>query len=56
MKKEIMDILCCPNCKEELDLTVVKEDQKEVITGYLTCKKCNEIFKIEDGIPSLLPK
>lgn len=56
MKKEIMDILCCPNCKGELDLAVLKEDYKEIVTGSLTCKKCNEKFKIEEGIPCLLPK
>lgn len=50
-----MDILACPMCKGDLELTVVEEDQKEVITGSLYCPKCKEAYPIEDAIPNLLP-
>ncbi len=50
-----MEILCCPVCKGDLDLTVKKESGDEVIEGILYCKKCNENYPIEDGIPNLLP-
>ncbi len=56
MKKELMDILCCPTCKGELDLKIKKQEKKEVIIGSLTCKRCNTIYDIEDGIANLLPK
>jgi uncharacterized protein YbaR (Trm112 family) len=56
MKKELMDILACPMCKGDLELSIDKEDEKgEVVTGSLYCKKCDECYPIEEGIPNLLP-
>lgn len=55
MKKAIMDILACPVCKSELELTVETEEGDEVITGNLVCHQCNESYPIEDAIPNLLP-
>ena len=54
MKRELMDILVCPVCKGELELTV-EEDKEEVVTGSLFCPKCNERYPIVDTIPHLLP-
>ena len=56
MKKDMLDILCCPTCKGDLELKIKKEENKEIIEGNLTCKKCNCVYSIEDGIPNLLPK
>ena len=50
-----MDILVCPVCKEELELTVDEENEKEVIAGSLYCTKCDHRYPIEDTIPNLLP-
>ncbi|MCK4810861.1 MAG: methytransferase partner Trm112 [Methanosarcinales archaeon] len=57
MKKELMDILACPMCKGDLELNVtdVSDSVDEVITGTLYCKKCDEYYPIEDGIPNMLP-
>jgi len=55
MKKELMDILACPVCKGELELSVEAEDGNEVITGSLYCPKCDVRYPIVDGIPNLLP-
>ncbi|HEY3272979.1 MAG TPA: methytransferase partner Trm112 [Methanocella sp.] len=55
MKKDLMDILCCPVCKGDLTLTIKKEEAGEIIDGSLYCAKCNETYPIEDGIPNLLP-
>ena len=55
VKKELMDILACPVCKGDLELTVDKEDDREVITGSLFCARCNERYPIVDSIPNLLP-
>jgi len=55
MKLELMEILCCPMCKGDLDLTIDEEDDKEIIKGSLFCEKCNEYYPIEDGIPNMLP-
>jgi uncharacterized protein YbaR (Trm112 family) len=56
MKKDIIDILCCPTCKGKLELSVNKEVKGEIIKGNFNCKKCNATYVIEDGIPNLLPK
>ena len=55
MKKELMDILACPMCKNSLELTVEEEDDKEVINGSLYCANCSESYPIKDTIPNLLP-
>jgi len=55
MKEDLMDVLCCPLDKADLDLTVDERDGDEIVAGTLTCTECDETFPIEDGIPNLLP-
>jgi uncharacterized protein YbaR (Trm112 family) len=56
MKKELMDILACPVCKGDLELSIDEDDEKgEIVKGSLYCRKCDERYPIEDGIPNLLP-
>ena len=55
MKRKLMDILACPVCKGTLQLTVTKEDDREIVEGSLTCEACSETYPIEDTIPNLLP-
>lgn len=55
MKRQMMDIICCPVCKGDLALKVGKEDSVEILEGFLTCKKCKFDYPIHDGIPNLLP-
>jgi len=55
MKRELMEILACPLCKEDLQLSIKEEDKNEIITGSLYCEKCNETYPITDTIPNLLP-
>jgi len=56
MKRDLVDILCCPTCKGELELKVEKEDKDEILIGSFTCKKCKVTYPIEEGIPNLLPQ
>jgi len=56
MKKDLINILCCPTCKGDLELTIDKEENREIIEGKFYCKKCKVTYKIDDGIPNLLPK
>lgn len=56
MKKDLLEILCCPTCKGSLDLKINKEEKEEIMEGIFTCKKCNCNYTIKDGIPDLLPK
>jgi uncharacterized protein YbaR (Trm112 family) len=56
VKRKLMDILACPVCKyHPLELTVKREDDKEVLEGAIKCPKCNVDYPIEDGIPNMLP-
>ena len=55
MRKEIMDILACPQCKGRLKLTVEEERSGRIITGSLQCPACPETYPIRDAIPNLLP-
>lgn len=56
MKKDMLDILCCPTCKGDLSVDIKKEENGDIIEGSFTCKKCKVKYSIEDGIPNLLPK
>ena len=55
MKRDLMDILCCHMCKGDLVLEVTEENEKEILKGTLFCKKCDEYYPIDDGIPNMLP-
>ena len=51
-----MEILCCPVCKGDLELTVeTRADDGDIVTGALRCGKCAFDYPIEEGIPNLLP-
>jgi len=56
MKKDLLEIICCPTCKGDLDLKIKSEIKEEIVQGILKCKKCNVDYEIKDGIPNLLPK
>ena len=55
MKQELMDILACPVCKGELEISVEEENEKEIISGSLYCPRCAQRYPIVDTIPNLLP-
>ena len=55
MRKDLLDILCCPVCKKELELNVIEEKEDKIITGTLTCAGCGEKYPIEEEIPNMLP-
>lgn len=56
MKRKLLDILACPVCHGELQLTVIEENEdKEIVTGYLYCPKGKVRYPIKDTIPNLLP-
>lgn len=56
MKPGIIDKLCCPFDKAELELTIIKEDtQGNILEGFLYCKTCKRIYPIVSGIPIMSP-
>ena len=56
MRRSLMDILCCPVCKGDFVLSVITEDDKEVLEGGLHCAACHVDYPIHEGIPNLLPQ
>lgn len=48
LSKEILEVICCPVDKADL-----KYDSKK---QTLTCIKCKRVYKVEAGIPVLLPE
>ena len=55
MKTDLLEILVCPVCRGELDLTVTEQRDDEIVEGSLTCPKCPETYPIENTIPNMLP-
>ncbi|MBU2607983.1 MAG: methytransferase partner Trm112 [Chloroflexi bacterium] len=55
MKRELMEILACPVCKGDLELTVGEENEEEIVAGSLYCPKCQVHYPIKETIPNLLP-
>lgn len=42
--KALLDILCCPACKADVEM---KEEK-------IVCKKCGRKYPVKDGIPIML--
>lgn len=55
MRRKLLDILCCPVCKGELELRVEEENDVEVLEGSLWCGACRVEYSIIEGIANLLP-
>ena len=55
MRRDLMEILCCPVCKGDLTLTSKEEKGEEIVTGNLRCGHCKIDYPIEDTIPNLIP-
>ena len=47
IRKDVLDILCCPKCKGELAYRPEQET--------LTCLKCGAVYQVKNGIPIMLP-
>ncbi len=56
MKKSLLQKLCCPIDKNDLQHRVFKEDEKgEIIEGLLTCPACGRYYPIIYGLPIMTP-
>ena len=55
MKRELLDILACPVCKGDFELSATEENETEIVSGSLHCPTCDVHYPIVDTIPNLLP-
>lgn len=46
LKKELLDILCCPKCKGELVY--------DAAMSTLTCSRCARVYEVRNDIPIML--
>lgn len=54
MKQNLLNKIACTSCRgNDFKLEVFTENKDEIRSGKITCKKCNKIFSIEDGILNL---
>lgn len=52
----ILDKLCCPFDKGDLDLKVITKDLEDrILEGILACNSCNRVYPIIKGIPIMSP-
>jgi uncharacterized protein YbaR (Trm112 family) len=59
MKKRLLELLCCPDCRRErLDLLVYAASgngTQEIVEGEIRCLGCGSRFPVINGIPRMLP-
>jgi len=53
MKKELLEVLACPEDHQPLTLNVSKQSGEEIEEGTLTCTSCNREYQIQGKIPIL---
>ncbi|MCL1980998.1 MAG: Trm112 family protein [Proteobacteria bacterium] len=46
LKKELLEILACPQCKGPVELTVGED--------FIVCRACKLLYAIRDNIPIML--
>ena len=52
MKEKLLELLACPVCGGDLLLVHVgTREEKEIIEGVLSCRKCEREYKIVRGVP-----
>lgn len=52
MKEKLLDLLACPTCGGDILLANAgKYEDKEIIEGVLSCRKCTREYRIVRGVP-----
>ncbi|WP_026966957.1 Trm112 family protein [Algoriphagus terrigena] len=56
MNRKLLDRLCCPFDKSDLQVQIFHEtEDHEIIEGLLSCPSCERYFPIIYGIPIMTP-
>lgn len=52
MKEKLLDLLACPSCGGDILLAYAsKYDDREIMEGVLSCRKCSREYKVVRGVP-----
>ena len=52
MKEKLLDMLACPTCGGDILLANAgKYEDKEIVEGVLSCRKCTREYRVERGVP-----
>jgi len=54
MNQGVLDHLCCPACKGELELRPEEQKGHSVVSGRLVCRKCEKDYEVAYGLPNLV--
>jgi len=55
VKRELLDILCCPDCLNDLRVVCAEESLGEIENGELQCIACSRTYPIIRFIPRFVP-
>lgn len=56
MTHSLLDKLCCPIDKHDLEVNIFTENEEgEVLEALLSCPQCSRYFPVVYGIPILIP-
>ena len=56
MRQSLIQKLCCPFDKQDLELkTFVKDTEENIVEGLLTCPHCKRYYPIAYGVPIMTP-
>jgi SAM-dependent methyltransferase/uncharacterized protein YbaR (Trm112 family) len=54
MRTGLIEFLCCPSCKADLDLVDDTSSGRTVVSGALRCSGCGERYPIRQGVPDFV--
>lgn len=56
MKASLLNKLCCPVDKHDLDIKIFSQHEEgEIIEAIMTCPECKRYFPVIYGIPIMTP-
>lgn len=56
MTESLLEKLCCPMDKHDLEVNIFTKDENgEILEALMTCPRCNRYFPVIYGIPILIP-
>ncbi len=54
MRKKVLNVLCCPICKNTLELLGENIEEDEITEGSLECTHCHRSYQIIGGVPRMI--